>query len=293
MTEMTLFEKQMAESKKLEVEPGVFLAYEEHGSGDKYIICAQMSFGPRHYARKFADYGYHVFMIWDRGSGPSTHFEEKEGVTIEWGDIWAEDVIRFADKMGIDKFVYTGSSHGTGPGWKIAQKYPERLIAFIGLVTGVRTLAESKQSAFRIKARNNPDLDFLSDANCETDPALKRRHNLLYPYREQAKHYEIKGEYGSKDFPGITCDEDIFAPYRKIQVPMLLVGCTADQIIPPEQLLRAVQLIPKCKIIIYSGMSHVGPSMDYLEEVMPEYIHFLKAVEENEGRIYNKIIEEE
>lgn len=40
--------------KKLEVEKGIEIAYEEAGSGDKYIISMQMGFEPICYQRELA-----------------------------------------------------------------------------------------------------------------------------------------------------------------------------------------------------------------------------------------------
>ena len=102
---MTDYELQMTRIKKLEVQPGIEIGYEELGTGDKYVLCTQMGFNEQFYARKFADHGYHVFLLWNRGSGPSSPATEDFGPG--WYDVWADDVISFADKKGIDKFVYT------------------------------------------------------------------------------------------------------------------------------------------------------------------------------------------
>ena len=44
--------------------------------------------------------------------------------------MWAQDVCDFADAMGIDRFFYTGHSHGAGIGWHICMNHPERLLGF-------------------------------------------------------------------------------------------------------------------------------------------------------------------
>ena len=119
---------------RVEVEKGIEIAYEELGSGDKYIISYMMDFPPICSTRAMADNGYHVFLLTNRGIGESTHLFEDYG--NYWFEKFADDVVHFADKMGIDKFVYMGCSHGAGTGWHVALKYPDRLTALVAMVGG-------------------------------------------------------------------------------------------------------------------------------------------------------------
>jgi len=92
------------------------LEYVEYGSGDRYLLCSQQHhFSLVNYTKDLADKGFHVFNITIRGYGRSTRIKEDLGDT--WYDVWAQDTVDFADAMGIDKFFYTGVSHGAGIGW--------------------------------------------------------------------------------------------------------------------------------------------------------------------------------
>ena len=157
---MTDYELQMTRIKKLEVQPGIEIGYEELGTGDKYVLCTQMGFNEQFYARKFADHGYHVFLLWNRGSGPSSPATEDFGPG--WYDVWADDVISFADKKGIDRFVYTGNSHGAGTGWHLLLKHQERVTAFIAFVPGPHNIEEGSSNLREI-ASKHPEINFLSD----------------------------------------------------------------------------------------------------------------------------------
>ena len=42
----------------------------------------------------------------------------------------------FADKIGADKFIYSGASHGSGVGWHLCLRHPERLVCFFASVAG-------------------------------------------------------------------------------------------------------------------------------------------------------------
>ncbi|MFY9569272.1 MAG: hypothetical protein WAP56_08905, partial [Acetivibrionales bacterium] len=75
---------------------GVRLYYREYGSGEKYILSAQMGFDPdeKGWPMDLADEGFHVFTIQIRGYGKSSHVSEDLGG--EWYNIWADDVYAFA-----------------------------------------------------------------------------------------------------------------------------------------------------------------------------------------------------
>ena len=85
---------------KVEVEKGIELFYEDLGEGDKYILSLMMDFPPEDTTRELAKHGYHVLLITNRGIGKSTHVFENYGA--EWFNIFADDVVRLADKLGIE-----------------------------------------------------------------------------------------------------------------------------------------------------------------------------------------------
>lgn len=94
----------------------VSLYYEEFGRGDRYLIQAQQFVNSHiYYTKDLADRcGFHAFIIRIRGYAPSSMVTEDLG--DDWYDVWAQDVVDFADAMGIEKFFYTGHSHGAGIG---------------------------------------------------------------------------------------------------------------------------------------------------------------------------------
>ena len=128
----------------VEVEKGVEIFYEELGAGDKYVLCTQVGHGRFTLERELAKRGFHVFLLTNRGFGRSTHVTEDYGEY--WYDRFADDVVAFADKMGIGKFVYSGASHGAGSGWHVVLRRPERVICFFAVVPGPHNLDEGKMS---------------------------------------------------------------------------------------------------------------------------------------------------
>lgn len=122
----------------------VSLYYEEFGRGDRYLIQAQQFVNSHiYYTKDLADRcGFHAFIIRIRGYAPSSMVTEDLG--DDWYDVWAQDVVDFADAMGIEKFFYTGHSHGAGIGWHLCMNHPDRLRGFLpaGVVPISRTASQ-------------------------------------------------------------------------------------------------------------------------------------------------------
>ena len=112
------------------------LEYEEYGSGDRVLLCCQQSHSRiQNWTISLAETGlFHVYDLTIRGYGKSTHVQEDLGEA--WYDVWAEDACGFADALGVDRFFYTGMSHGAGIGWHLCVRHPERLRGFFAIVGG-------------------------------------------------------------------------------------------------------------------------------------------------------------
>ena len=125
----------------------VSLYYEEFGRGDRYLIQAQQFVNSHiYYTKDLADRcGFHAFIIRIRGYAPSSMVTEDLG--DDWYDVWAQDVVDFADAMGIEKFFYTGHSHGAGIGWHLCMNHPDRLRGFFASGSGPH-LKDGKPTGF-------------------------------------------------------------------------------------------------------------------------------------------------
>ena len=63
----------------IEVEKGIEIYYEEYGQGDRYLICSQQSHAQHSLEKELVKYGFHVFLLTNRGFGRSTHLKEDYG----------------------------------------------------------------------------------------------------------------------------------------------------------------------------------------------------------------------
>lgn len=64
------------------VDENINIYYEEFGTGDNYIMSAQIGFYPDGMQQQMAKLGYHVICVTLRGFAPSSH------VTEDYGDAW-------------------------------------------------------------------------------------------------------------------------------------------------------------------------------------------------------------
>ena len=274
---------------KIEVAEDIELFYEDLGEGEKYVLSLMMDFPPLNTIRELAKHGYHVLLITNRGIGKSTHVFENYGA--EWFNIFADDVCALADKLGIDKFVYAGCSHGAGTGWHIALRHPERLIAFIDMVGGPHNIDEGLWS-FRTMGEKAPQRKPMDPQEYE-DPAVARRDAKNAPYRAQLQAEQTPEEKAldyKRPLIGLGSEEKVCEALRTIRTPTLMLGGMLDPISRPDLMMRTAACLPHCKLVMYSGFGHSGPYCQLIEECTEEILNFLRNVEQT-GRVYKEIRE--
>lgn len=274
---------------KIEVADGISLFYEDLGSGDKYVLSLMMDFPPKNTIRELAKHGYHVLLITNRGIGKSTHVFENYGA--EWFNIFADDVVAVADRLGIDKFVYAGCSHGAGTGWHIALRHPERLIAFIDMVGGPHNIDEGIWS-YRTMGDKAPQRKPMDPPTYE-DPAVARRDAKNAAYRAQLMAEQTPEEKAldyKRPLIGLGTEAKVCEALRTIQTPTLMLGGIEDPISRPDLMIRTAECLPHGKLVMYSGFGHSGPFGQLIEECTEEILNFLRNVETT-GRVYKEIVE--
>ena len=265
----------------VEVEKGIEIYYEEFGTGDKYLICSQQSHASRSLEKEMVKYGFHVFLLTNRGFGKSTHLTEDYG--DYWYDRFADDVVHFADKMGIDKFVYSGASHGAGCGWSVIKNYPERVLCFFAVVPGPHSLDEGRMS---FKEMVEKGLITLKEAVREVDDEnlLERRRLIKEEMKEVFNSEEYKRYYDTEEVRNIhygrplaylANEEELKEVFHNIKTPVLILGGGNDPISRNDLMIRSMENLPNCKLVIYSGFGH---GIDIYEELAREADRFYENV---------------
>ena len=267
----------------------VSLYYEEFGRGDRYLIQAQQFVNSHiYYTKDLADRcGFHAFIIRIRGYAPSSMVTEDLG--DDWYDVWAQDVVDFADAMGIEKFFYTGHSHGAGIGWHMCMNHPDRLRGFFASGSGPH-LKDGKP---------------IGSARMDTINAAKSRETWV-PYAEKQASYCAKAfvplesdpviggeakkaveqtvEFWTnmpaqsavlnprKPFAKVQTEEELAQVLGRITVPTIMMGGTEDNISSPELMLRTLRALKGSKLVLHQGVDHVDLPIkcreDYVGDIM-------------------------
>ena len=269
-------------------EDGLNLYYEEHGTGDKVIISAQVGFYPKGLQQSLAERGYHVYCLTLRGFAPSDHVTEDYGDA--WYDKFADDVVCLADRLGIERFIYMGASHGAGLGWHLNLRHPERVKAFLAMVPGPHSLAEGVMSYRQMLMQGlikaippfNPQID-----NDEERVKRRKEREQLISELPEADPLEKAIDYG-RPLMRLGSEEKLCEALKSINTPTLILGGTDDPISTPELMIRTAKCLPHCKLVIYSNCGH-DIDTDLIEELTEEADRFLKQVEKD-GRVYASVV---
>ena len=263
----------------IQINDKISLFYEEFGKEnkdtDKIIISAQVGFYKKGMQQYMAGLGYHVYCVTLRGFHPSTLVEEDYGE--HWYDVFADDVVAFADKMNISRFIYMGASHGSGVGWHLMLRNPNRVSVFIAVVGGPHSLAAGTMSYRQMLAQGiikeippfNPPID--NDAARQLRRDRRAEHISKQP---PAPELERKVDYG-RPLMALGSEEKLCEELRKITLPVLMIGGVEDPISTPELMIRTAKNLPHSKLIIYSNCGH-DIDTDLIEEVCDEADRFIK-----------------
>jgi len=251
----------------IKVEEGIELYCEELGSGDRWLLtCQEQFYGCEEYLQALADEGFHIIKIQIRGFGRSTLVLEDHD--NRWWEIWADDAVAVADAYGIDRFFYTGSSHGSGIGWYICHRHPERVRGFFGIVAGPHARGGLETSAARwaviqaaqsqeswkafVDERFGGGRPTLRGDESEEKKAQILRRAEMYD-RQLAIPIESSRINPKKPFNSCRTEEELCEVLRTITVPTLLLGGMHDDIATTATMIRSGSAVPNAKTVFYDA----------------------------------------
>ena len=251
---------------------GAELYYEEYGGGGDVVLSAQnrITSGPESYLELLAASGKHVYSLQLRGFGGSSPVTEEpeEG----WYPTWAEDVYQFARNVGVERFIYTGVSHGAGVGWNLAVMHPQALRAFVAVVGGPHD-----RSKPRVRGMGMASAPMFVVPT--TDPVrLRRRTAWLQPSGDSPESARGAQINPGKVFPELTTNDQVAERLGRISVPTLLLNGAQDDIIPAEMALLVAQSVPGAKLVLYQDHSHTL-AREAPERLIGEISVFLNELE--------------
>ncbi len=260
------------EIKKIKVN-GVTLAYREIGRGDKYLISTQTFFlTDCHMALLGREpYDYHVFLIYMRGYGESDHIFDSR--PHDYTKIWGEDVIAFAQAMGIESFYYSGVSHGNWAGWYIAFHRPELLRGFF-CCDGIAQFRRDEEQGVKAMQHDEEEIEELVGNRGKLEKMAwmeqwptNNPQRLARREKNHLEHLEIlasrrKEEFLVKNSSMTACEaqteEEFYERLSQIPVPVMIWNGVLDPLARVEDCLKIAKTIPGAHLLTYQHLGHGG-----------------------------------
>lgn len=255
-------------------EDNITLHYDEYGTGDKVILSAQVGFYKEGVQQLLAERGYHVYCITLRGFAPSSYVSEDYGES--WYDVFADDVVCVADRLGISRFSYMGASHGAGVGWHLMLRHPERVQAFVAMVPGPHSLEEGAMSYRQMLMQGIIDAPPPFDPPIDDDARRTERRNRRQEWLNSLPDPDPREkniDYG-RPLMRLKTEENLRKELSSISTPTLILGGVDDPISTPELMMRTAKCLPHCKLVMYSNCGH-NIDTDLTEELTEEVDRFL------------------
>jgi pimeloyl-ACP methyl ester carboxylesterase len=255
---------------------------EEHGSGDQHVLSSAMGFS-RYPALLAEDPTHcHVVTVQARGFGRSSRCAQPPAAG--WLDQWADDVVSVADRLGIDRFVYTGVSHGAGIGWHLARRHPDRLRALVCVVgTPHDRDGDTSSSAGRraiVANRRDPQVieTQMRTIGGPVDGAERTAVRDAFVAEKVAAFLAMDDAESQINqgmpYPEATDDASLRAVLAGIDLPVLVIAGMRDGVISPGSTLRALTSVRGSVGVLFEDEGHfvaderperlVGPISEFL-----------------------------
>lgn len=248
---------------------GLTVDYATEGGGPPLIMLhAATSVGVRDWAAQrpqLRDH-YTLFLPDARGHG-RTRWDVDQG----WAHaMLPDDVLAFADALGLERFHVAGLSMGGVTALALAMTVPERLITAMVAAAGIE--AEPRSSVARRLMQ--------PDALERDDPA--------WAARQAALHDPVQGPGGWKKLMAAVRDDIMTmagpAPedLRRARLPILLAYGDRDPWVPLEQAVRLRRQLPDASLFVSPGVGHLVV-IERPAAFNQAYLQFLRLSSRHDG----------
>lgn len=216
-------------------------------------------------------YNYHCFLVYMRGYGESEHIFDQE--LRDYAKVWGEDLIAFAQVMGIDSFYYTGISHGNWAAWYIAFHRPELIKAYV-CCDGITQYHEQRDLPAPLAKMRDHAKDYVGNSELlkktawmeywptENKERLKRRKENFEEHLDILMHRKEE-EFALPmlgDMTGCNAksEEELLERLHEINFPVMIWEGGLDPLATPEAALQCAKAIPGAVYLMYQHLGHGG-----------------------------------
>ncbi|ANN19811.1 hydrolase [Amycolatopsis orientalis] len=257
---------------------GITVAYDDLGTGLPVVLVHGHPFNRtmwRPQAERFSREGYRVITADLRGYGETTVVPGKTGL-----DVFAKDIARLADRLGLGRFVLGGLSMGGQIVMEFHRTYPERVAGLLLADTSPQEETEEGKRvrnamADRVLAEGlNPYADevltkMVSPENVRTMPDVAA--HVLGMMRTTPREGAAAALRGRAERP------DYRESLTKVAVPSLIVVGTEDEYTPVSDAELMHELMPGSTLAVIEGAAHM-PNLEREAEFNAVFARFLKEI---------------
>ena len=222
---------------------GLEIAYEVHGVGPPMVMLhGATSTGREDFAAQVPGFAkaFRLYLPDARGHG-STRWDAADGFS---NDQLVEDVLAFADALGLATFHLVGFSMGAMTALHFATRHPGRLRTLV--IVGTTTQREPRASVIRRTA----------------DPALIDRDDPARAAALDRRHDPVQGAGAWRRLlPAIAADvaaQPLLGPreLRQVELPAMVVVGDHDPYAPVDHAWGLMRQLPDARLFVAPGCGH-------------------------------------
>ncbi len=183
---------------------------------------------------------FRTFLVDARGHA-GTKWDVRDGFDR---DTMVDDLLAFADTMGLETFHVVAFSMGAMTALTFATRHPERLRTAI--ISGIDVAREPRSSVARRLM----------------DPQRIEREEPTWAAQLEKRHGPVQGEGAWKRLLPAIVNDVVAAPLltfedlRRVQLPVLLVYGDRDVFVPPDHAVAMYRQLPDARLLIAPNSPH-------------------------------------
>jgi 3-oxoadipate enol-lactonase len=233
----------------------VRLAFRQWGTGESLFLVHGLGANSELWINQVDAFGdrFHVVAVDLRGFGQSDKPKSPGSYSV---DKFADDLLRLADRLGLNKFHYLGTSMGGFIGQAIAAREARRLSSLMLVHSGARMSIPPDILEIRLKAlRELPMTDY---GKMVAEQALADgKESRIFDWLATMIATNDRTAYAQVLTDGLS-GFDLSKEASRLEMPVLVAVGDKDRVIPPQVGYELAASIPKATVRTIKDAGHIG-----------------------------------